>query len=185
MSGILLFILIIFAFGFLLSFASEIFKVKSNPLVEKINEILPQTQCGQCGYAGCKPYAMAISKEEAPINQCPPGGQQGIKALAELLGVEEIELNAENGEEKDAQEVAFIKEDECIGCTICIQNCPVDAILGAAKKMHTIIADECTGCELCVAPCPVDCIVMLKKPQKINEWIIPIPNKIPLRLKKA
>ncbi len=179
MLGITLFISIIFIFGFSLVLASEVFKVKNNPLIDKINDILPQTQCGQCGYPGCKPYAVAIFKQEAPINQCPPGGQQGIKALAELLAVEELELSSEHGAEKEKKEVAFIKENECIGCTLCIQACPVDAILGAAKKMHTVITDECTGCELCVAPCPVDCIIMQPEEKKITEWIMPIPKSIP------
>lgn len=181
--GIIIFIAIIGFFGLLLAWSADYFKVDGNPLADQINAILPQTQCGQCGYPGCKPYAEAIAGGEAPINQCPPGGQEGVHKLAELLGVEEIPLNAEHGEEKEAPEIAVIIEKDCIGCTLCIQACPVDAILGAAKHMHTVISDECTGCELCVAPCPVDCIVMTQKPQKITEWVMPIPDKIPLRKK--
>ncbi len=179
--GIFITIAIMGAFGLLLAWAADYFKVDDNPLVENINAILPQTQCGQCNYPGCRPYAEAIANEEAPINQCPPGGQAGVKALAELLGVEEIPLNEENGQEKAAPEVAKIIEKDCIGCTLCIKACPVDAIVGATKRMHTIITDECTGCELCIAPCPVDCIVMVEKPKKITEWVMPVPAKIPVR----
>jgi electron transport complex protein RnfB len=128
-------------------------------LIDQINAILPQTQCGQCSYKGCKPYAEAIASGQADINQCPPGGDEGILALANLLGLAPKPLNPAFGEHKPDQ-VAFIVEEECIGCVKCIAACPVDAIIGAAKLMHTVIAAECTGCELCVAPCPVDCIVM-------------------------
>jgi electron transport complex protein RnfB len=164
--------------GAVLGFASIRFKVHENPLVEKIDAILPQTQCGQCGFPGCKPYATAIAAGEADINQCPPGGEDGIRKLSELLGVEFKPLNAEHGEPKP-KSVAVIDEDICIGCTLCIQACPVDAILGAAKQMHTIIASECTGCELCVAPCPVDCIGMQSIGEEIANWkwrypVIPI-----------
>lgn len=129
---------------------------KPYDLVEEINHLLPQTQCGYCGYAGCKPYAEAIAKGEM-FNRCPPGDQETVDAIALLLDVPSQVLDS------DARpaEVAFIREEECIGCTKCIQACPVDAILGAAKFMHTVIADECTGCDLCVEVCPVDCIDML------------------------
>jgi Na+-translocating ferredoxin:NAD+ oxidoreductase subunit B len=128
-------------------------------VIEQINNILPQTQCGQCGYKGCRPYAEAMVLGDADINQCPPGGEDGIEQLARLLGAALKPLNPVFGEHKP-KSVAFIIEKDCIGCTKCIAACPVDAILGAAKFMHTVIASECTGCELCVAPCPVDCIVM-------------------------
>ncbi|MEW6312847.1 MAG: electron transport complex subunit RsxB [Pseudomonadota bacterium] len=157
------------ALGAVLGYAALRFKVEENPLVEQIDAILPQTQCGQCGFPGCKPYATAIAAGEADINQCPPGGEEGIQKLAELLGVEAKPLNAEHGVPKP-KSVAFIDENICIGCTLCIQACPVDAIVGAAKQMHTIIAAECTGCELCVAPCPVDCISMQVIPEKIGNW---------------
>ena len=151
-------------FGILIVWVARQFKVEGNPVVEQINQVLPQTQCGQCGYPGCKPYAEAIAKGEAPINQCPPGGQDGIRKLAELLDVEELELNPENGVEDEADTIVEIVEADCIGCTKCIQVCPVDAIVGAAKHMHTIIGDECTGCDLCIPACPVDCIIQIPAP---------------------
>lgn len=129
-------------------------------LIEKIDAILPQTQCGKCGFSGCKPYAEAIAEGRADINQCPPGDQQGIHKLAELLGVPPKPLNTSHGFPKP-RAVAWIDEHMCIGCTLCIQSCPVDAIVGAAKQMHTVMAAECTGCELCITPCPMDCISLI------------------------
>ncbi len=155
-------------FGLILGYASIRFKVEGDPLVEQIDAVLPQTQCGQCGYPGCKPYAEAIAEGD-DINKCPPGGEATIKKLADLMGVEPKPLDAAHGEE-DVKKVAFIREDECIGCTKCIQACPVDAILGAAKHMHTVITDECTGCDLCVDPCPVDCIDMVPIAQTTSTW---------------
>ena len=155
-------------FGALLGFAAVRFKVEGDPIVDQIDAILPQTQCGQCGHPGCRPYAEAIANGEA-INKCPPGGQATINELANLLDVEAIPLDAEHGVE-DVKKVAFIREAECIGCTKCIQACPVDAIVGAAKQMHTVIIDECTGCDLCVEPCPVDCIDMVPLETPLQEW---------------
>lgn len=129
----------------------------NRPTADQINALLPQTQCGQCDYPGCRPYAEAIADGRADINQCPPGGEAGIRALACLLGVEAKPLNTEHGFSQPAS-VVIIREAECIGCTKCIQACPVDAIIGAAKFMHTVLADVCTGCNLCIPPCPVDCI---------------------------
>lgn len=128
-------------------------------LADRIEDALPQTQCTKCGYPACRPYAEAIAAGEAPINQCPPGGQEGIARLSAVTGYPVIPLNPVNGFERP-RAVAYIDESLCIGCTLCIQACPVDAILGAAKQMHTILPSLCTGCDLCVAPCPVDCIVM-------------------------
>jgi electron transport complex protein RnfB len=128
-------------------------------LAEQIDALLPQTQCRKCGYQGCKPYAEAISQGRADIDQCPPGGEQGITKLADLLGVAAKPLNPAFGVERPRL-VAVINEAECIGCTKCIPPCPTDAILGASKYMHTVIAAQCTGCELCIAPCPVSCISM-------------------------
>ncbi|MGZ5031121.1 MAG: RnfABCDGE type electron transport complex subunit B [Methylobacter sp.] len=136
---------------------------ESPALIDQINALLPQTQCGQCSFQGCRPYAEAIASGAADINQCPPGGDEGIRDLAGLLGVPVKPLNTEFGEHKPPT-VAVIVEKDCIGCTKCIAACPVDAILGASKFMHTVIASECTGCELCIAPCPVDCIVMQPAP---------------------
>lgn len=129
-------------------------------MVKDIDAILPQTQCGQCGYAGCEPYAEAIVEGLADINQCPPGDAEGIQKLADLLGIKPKLLNTTHGLPK-TKAVALIDEDICIGCTFCIKACPVDAIVGAAKQMHTVITAECTGCELCIEPCPMDCISML------------------------
>lgn len=151
--------------GAALGYASIKFKVEGDPLVEKIEAILPQTQCGQCGYPGCKPYAEAISKGDE-INKCPPGGQEGVQKLADLLGREVKPLDAE----EKPKAVALIDENTCIGCTLCIQACPVDAIVGAAKQMHTIIAPLCTGCELCLPPCPVECITMEPIQENLDNW---------------
>jgi electron transport complex protein RnfB len=161
-------------FGALLGFAAVRFRTEGNPIADQINELLPQTQCGQCGYPGCRPYAEAIAGGEA-INKCPPGGEATIHALADLLDVEPLPLDEEHGEEK-VKAVAFIREDECIGCTKCIQACPVDAILGAAKQMHTVIASECTGCDLCVEPCPVDCIDMIPQRETLQTWHWQLPE---------
>jgi electron transport complex protein RnfB len=160
-------------FGALLGFASEKFKIEGNPIVDEINKILPQTQCGQCGYPGCKPYAEAIANGEE-INRCPPGGQAGIEALAALLEVEIKPLDSQ----PIPPSVAYIREEECIGCTKCIQACTVDAILGASKLMHTVISSECTGCDLCVEPCPVDCIEMRPITVNISNWHWPMPTNI-------
>lgn len=153
-------------FGALLGAVSERFKGDESSLVEQIDTLLPQTQCGQCGYPGCRPYAEAINQGDA-INKCPPGGEATITALADLLGRTPEPLD---GEAPSEDLVAFIREDECIGCTKCIQACPVDAIIGAAKQMHTVIEDECTGCDLCLEPCPVDCIDMLPRSTPLAQW---------------
>ena len=138
-------------------------------LADQVEDLLPQTQCTKCGYAGCRPYAGAIADGTAEINLCPPGGLEGVAHLAALTGRPIIPINPANGVER-ARPVAFIDEDLCIGCTLCIQACPVDAILGAAKQMHTILPSLCTGCDLCVAPCPVDCISMLPVTGERTGW---------------
>ena len=166
--AILVLLVVALIFGALLGYASIRFKVEGNPIVDQIDSVLPQTQCGQCSYPGCRPYAEAIANGEA-INKCPPGGESTIAALADLLDVEALPLDAEHGEEQ-VKSVAYIREDECIGCTKCIQACPVDAILGAAKQMHTVITAECTGCDLCVEPCPVDCIDMIPIETTLATW---------------
>lgn len=134
----------------------------SRELTDRINALLPQTQCGQCGHAGCRPYARAMA-QGAPINRCPPGGQPVIEALARLLHTQVLPLDPEHGSFLPPR-VAVIREAECIGCTKCIQACPVDAIVGAARLMHTVIGAECTGCDLCLEPCPVNCIDMMPVP---------------------
>jgi len=152
---------VIFAlFGLILGYSAHRFKVQGDPIVDSIDALLPQTQCAQCGYPGCRPYASAIAAGEASFNQCPPGGDECIMALSELLGVEPLPLNEEYGQQQ-AKRVAAIVEKDCIGCALCIPACPVDAIVGAARQMHTVIRAECTGCDLCVPACPVDCIIMM------------------------
>jgi electron transport complex protein RnfB len=143
---------------------------------ETINNLLPQTQCTRCGYAGCKPYAEAIVDGAAEINQCPPGGAVTIDVLAKLLGRSSLALNPANGAEGPLL-VAQIDEDRCIGCVKCLPPCPVDAIVGARKLMHTVVVELCTGCELCVAPCPVDCIVMLPRAAITNASAAPAPER--------
>ncbi|MEE9444649.1 MAG: electron transport complex subunit RsxB [Cocleimonas sp.] len=157
-------------FGLVLGYASVRFKVEGDPLADQVDSILPQTQCGQCTFPGCRPYAEAIAKGEAPINQCPPGGETTMLALADLLDVEPLALNEELEPAAELPEVAIIIEKDCIGCTLCIQACPVDAIVGSAKHMHTVIESECTGCELCIPPCPVDCIIMRPLDTTIDNW---------------
>lgn len=175
LSGIFALIALASLFGLVLGFSAIFFKVESSPVVDKIDSLLPQTQCGQCSFAGCHPYAEAIAAGEAPINLCPPGGENTVQALADLLDVEVLPLD--DSEEADPGPiVAIIIEDTCIGCTLCIQACPVDAIVGAAKQMHTVIESECTGCELCLAPCPVDCIEMVPVKQTIKSWRWPQPQ---------
>jgi electron transport complex protein RnfB len=162
-------------FGLILGFAAIRFKVEGDPIVDQIDALLPQTQCGQCTYPGCRPYAEAIAKGEAEINQCPPGGEATIQALADLLGRDPLPLNEEHGEHT-GKTVVHIIEEQCIGCTLCIQACPVDAIVGAAKQMHTVLVDECTGCDLCIPPCPVDCIEVVPVEEDLQTWKWPYPE---------
>ncbi|MBP6582410.1 MAG: electron transport complex subunit RsxB [Chromatiaceae bacterium] len=166
-------------FGLLLGYSAIRFKVEGDPLAERIDALLPQTQCGQCGYPGCKPYAEAIAKGEEAINKCVPGGTTTVIALADLLGRDPEPLSDAGPEKPKA--VAVIDEQECIGCTLCIQACPVDAIMGAAKQLHVIIASECTGCELCLKPCPVECIHMIPIPAETSNWRWPYPERPPQR----
>ena len=166
MLAVLVLSVVFASFGLILGFASIRFKTDGDPLVDKIDALLPQIQCGQCQYPGCRPYALAIAKGEADIYQCPPGGDVCVKALADLLGLEAKALHSDLGQEPPKR-VAVIDEEKCIGCTLCILACPVDAILGAPKVMHTVIASECTGCDLCLPPCPVDCISM----EPVNETL--------------
>lgn len=168
-------------FGALLGYASRRFKVEEDPIVEQIDELLPQSQCGQCGYPGCRPYADAVGNHGEMINKCAPGGEQTMLKLATLLNVEPQPVDG--GEEAKAPErkVAWIDESNCIGCTKCIQACPVDAIVGATRAMHTVLTDLCTGCDLCVAPCPTDCIEMRPVPTTTANWKWDL-NTIPVRV---
>jgi len=143
--------------GLALSYASRTLPADPGDLIESVNELLPQTQCAQCGYPGCRPYAAAIVQEDVPINLCPPGGDLTVTRLANLLGREAIPLAEQSAA---LRAVAVVDESRCIGCTHCRTACPVDAIIGTHQLMHTVIETECTGCELCIAPCPVDCISM-------------------------
>ncbi|ATW42708.1 electron transport complex subunit RsxB [Glaesserella parasuis] len=182
--SIILYILLAIAaialiFGAMLGYSSVKLKVEADPIVEQIDALLPQSQCGQCGYPGCKPYAEAVANGD-DITKCIPGGQATVVKIAELLGVDVPETSGE----EPVVKVAYIHEELCIGCTKCIAACPVDAIVGTNKAMHTVIADFCTGCELCVAPCPTDCIEMIKVKQTTQNWnwkfdanlVIPIVN---------
>jgi len=164
--------------GLVLGYAAIRFRVEGDPVADQIDALLPQTQCGQCTYAGCRPYAEAMAAGEADINQCPPGGESTILALADLLGQDPKPLNPENGEHGD-KTVVIIDEQVCIGCTLCIQACPVDAILGAAKQMHTVITSECTGCDLCIPPCPVECIHVVPVKTSARNWVWPKPDATP------
>lgn len=162
MTGIIVLTLLALITGGILGYAATWFASDNESLVDRIDKLLPQTQCAQCGYPGCRPYAQAIASGNANIDQCPPGGAECIAELATLLDREIIPLNTEFGVQKPAA-IAVIREAECIGCTLCIKACPVDAIVGSARLMHTVITDHCTGCELCLPPCPVDCIDLFPK----------------------
>jgi electron transport complex protein RnfB len=153
--------------GAALGWAASRLRADDSPLVAQIDALLPQTQCGQCRFPGCRPYAAAIARNEADIDRCPPGGEATVRALAALLDREPRPLDASYGVTKPAQ-VAWIDEDRCIGCALCLPPCPVDAIVGAPRQLHTVIAAQCTGCELCLAPCPVDCIELRPAPQSIT-----------------
>lgn len=175
LSAIVAITLLASIFGLLLGYAAIRFRVEHNPIVERIDALLPQTQCGQCSYPGCRPYAEAIANGEADINHCPPGGMSTVNALADLLGMDPKPLDSEEEEEPPGRKVVIINEQQCIGCTLCIQACPVDAIIGAAKQMHVILTKECTGCELCLPPCPVDCINIIYEELPPSQWQWPYP----------
>ncbi|AKA37225.1 electron transport complex subunit RsxB [Yersinia ruckeri] len=167
--------------GVVLGFAARRFQVEQDPIVEQVDNLLPQSQCGQCGYPGCRPYAEAVSGSGEKINKCAPGGEQVMLKLADLLGVEPQPLDGDDHIINPVRKVAFIDESNCIGCTKCIQACPVDAIIGATRAMHTVLPDLCTGCDLCVDPCPTDCIEMIPVPMTTANWkwdlkTIPVKN---------
>ncbi|WP_337026153.1 electron transport complex subunit RsxB [Pantoea eucrina] len=168
-------------FGGLLGYASRRFEVEEDPIVEQIDAVLPQSQCGQCGYPGCRPYADAVGNNGEAINKCAPGGEQTMLRLAELLNVEPQPLGGGAEILTPVRTVAWIDEENCIGCTKCIQACPVDAIVGATRAMHTVLSDVCTGCDLCVAPCPTDCIEMRPVATTPASWKWDL-NTIPVKV---
>ena len=155
-------------FGLILGYSSVRFRVEGDPVVEQIDGLLPQMQCGQCGLPGCRQYAEAVARCEAELNLCVPGGANVVKALADLLGRDAGSADAAEGPK--GRQVAVIDEPWCVGCTLCAQACPVDAIVGAAKHLHTVLRSECTGCALCVEPCPVSCIRMETVPEDLRTW---------------
>jgi len=171
--ALLVFTLAAAVMGYVLGWLSETSDTGNGQaaIVDAVNALLPQTQCAQCSYPGCRPYAEAIVSDAVAINRCSPGGQQTIVALAELLGRKILPLDDAGGIEKPPL-VARVVEANCIGCTLCIAVCPVDAIVGAARLMHTVIESSCTGCELCLPPCPVDCI---KLDPVAGSWLWPKP----------
>lgn len=173
--AILIFLGLAVLFGILLGYASIRFKVEGNPMADQIDKVLPQTQCGQCGYPGCRPYADALANGEAEVNLCIPGGTEVMIEISEITGLEPKAMDEAAAEPKP-KETAIIDEDLCIGCVLCIKECPVDAILGATKMMHTVIQQECTGCEKCVPVCPVDCIDMIPVEVTTKNWKWPEPN---------
>lgn len=164
---LIIIVLLALVCGAILGAASIKLKVESDPIVDQIDQLLPQSQCGQCGYPGCRPYAEAIANGDV-LTKCVPGGQPLVVQLADLMGVDVPKTDFEDAPPEP--KVAFIDEAMCIGCTKCIQACPVDAIVGANKALHTVIPDLCTGCELCVAPCPTDCITMESLPKTLQQW---------------
>jgi len=172
--AILIFAGLALLIGVILALASRYFHVDGDPLADNIDALLPQTQCGQCGFPGCRPYANAVASQEAEVNQCVPGGERTMLEIADVMGVEPKEIE----EEETAPMVAYIRENECIGCTLCIKACPVDCIIGAPKQYHTVITDQCTGCTLCLEPCPVDCIDMVAVSEPLEHWSWPVPGTL-------
>ncbi|WJY17053.1 electron transport complex subunit RsxB [Pectobacteriaceae bacterium CE90] len=167
--------------GLILGFASRHFKVEEDPIVEQVENMLPQSQCGQCGYPGCRPYAQAIALNGEQINKCVPGGEPLMLKLAERLNVKPQPLADAVSSQKPERKIAWIDENNCIGCTKCIQACPVDAIVGSTRAMHTVVSDLCTGCDLCVAPCPTNCIELRPVAPTPTSWKWDL-NTIPVRL---
>lgn len=167
--------------GLILGFASRRFQVDADPIVEQVEAMLPQSQCGQCGYPGCRPYAEAVALHGEQINKCGPGGEAMMLKLAEKLNIDPQPLEGDAPERQPAIKVAWIDESNCIGCTKCIQACPVDAIIGTTRAVHTVVSDLCTGCDLCVAPCPTDCIELRPVATTTSNWKWDLET-IPVRL---
>ncbi len=161
-TGILILVGLALALSAALLVAARLLPRRDDDTVNRIEQLLPRIQCAQCGYSGCRPYAEAIAAGDAPINRCPPGGQQTVRALADLLGTDALPVDHSLGN-VTMDRIALIDERVCIGCNLCARACPVDAIVGIPQMMHTVLSTHCTGCELCVAPCPVDCIAMVDR----------------------
>ena len=176
MSGILIVLLLAAGIGIFIASSRDPETRDLGKLVEMIDSLLPQTQCEKCGYAGCRPYAEAITRNEADINQCPPGGARVIKELSAVLNRPVVPLNPAHGVE-GLRHIARIREEDCIGCTKCIQACPTDAIIGTGKMMHTVIAADCTGCGLCMEPCPTDCIELYPAPEALQPEQMPSEDR--------
>ncbi|MBJ7220774.1 MULTISPECIES: electron transport complex subunit RsxB [unclassified Brenneria] len=168
-------------FGLILGYASRRFQVESDPVVEQVEAMLPQSQCGQCGYPGCRPYAEAVSLNGESINKCVPGGEAMMLKLAEKLNIDPQPLDGDSAARNPERKVAWIDESNCIGCTKCIQACPVDAIIGSTKAVHTVVSELCTGCDLCVSPCPTDCIELRPVAPTPANWKWDL-NTIPVRV---
>lgn len=162
--------LLALVFGMLLGYASRRFAAEEDPVVDQVDELLPQSQCGQCGYPGCRPYAEAVANNGENINRCAPGGEAVMLKIATLLNVEPQPIGDEAAAPEPARMLAIIDEANCIGCTKCIQACPVDAIVGATRAMHTVVSDLCTGCNLCVDPCPTQCIELRPVAPTTESW---------------
>jgi electron transport complex protein RnfB len=179
--AVLVLTLLALVFGLLLGYASRRFAVAEDPIVDKIDELLPQSQCGQCGYPGCRPYAEAVGNNGENINRCAPGGEAVMNKIATLLNVDPQPIDGDDEAAQPVRMLAVIDENNCIGCTKCIQACPVDAIVGATRAMHTVVSDLCTGCNLCVDPCPTHCIELLPAPTTPDNWKWDL-NTIPVRV---
>lgn len=162
--------LLALVFGMLLGYASRRFAAEEDPVVDQVDDLLPQSQCGQCGYPGCRPYAEAVANNGENINRCAPGGEAVMLKIATLLNVEPQPIDGGDAAPEPARMLAVIDEPNCIGCTKCIQACPVDAIVGATRAMHTVMSDLCTGCNLCVNPCPTQCIEMRPVSPTPDSW---------------
>ncbi|KAA9001853.1 electron transport complex subunit RsxB [Affinibrenneria salicis] len=167
--------------GLLLGYAARRFRIEGNPIVEEVEAALPQSQCGQCGYPGCRPYAEAVALNGECINKCVPGGEPMMLKLSEMLNVEPQPLDGGSSLRKPERKVAWIDESSCIGCTKCIQACPVDAIIGSTRAVHTVMSDLCTGCDLCVSPCPTDCIELRPVAPTTSSWKWDL-NTIPVQI---